>query len=86
MYPLFLNLNDRFCVVIGGGPVGRRKAAGLIAADPAFAWYVGSLPAWHPIAWNGGKKPTGPNTWPVLALFLRGNTGGQSPGRRRCPG
>jgi precorrin-2 dehydrogenase/sirohydrochlorin ferrochelatase len=29
MLPLFLNLNDRLCVVVGGGPVGRRRAAKL---------------------------------------------------------
>lgn len=31
-YPLLLNLADRLCVVVGGGPVGRRKMAGLLAA------------------------------------------------------
>jgi len=30
MTPLFLDLNDRLCVVVGGGPVGRRKAATLL--------------------------------------------------------
>jgi precorrin-2 dehydrogenase / sirohydrochlorin ferrochelatase len=32
MYPLYLNLTGRLAVVIGGGPVGRRRVAGLRAA------------------------------------------------------
>jgi precorrin-2 dehydrogenase/sirohydrochlorin ferrochelatase len=32
VFPLFLNLQDQLCVVIGGGPVGRRKADALLAA------------------------------------------------------
>src|SRR4051812_19672870 len=32
MYPLFVNVHDRLAVVVGGGPVGRRKAAGLLRA------------------------------------------------------
>jgi precorrin-2 dehydrogenase/sirohydrochlorin ferrochelatase len=32
MYPLFLDLRDRLVVVVGGGPVGRRKCASLLAA------------------------------------------------------
>ncbi|NLV24413.1 MAG: bifunctional precorrin-2 dehydrogenase/sirohydrochlorin ferrochelatase [Deltaproteobacteria bacterium] len=31
-YPLFVHIAGRLCVVVGGGPVGRRKAAGLAAA------------------------------------------------------
>ena len=30
MFPLFLNVRDRFCVVIGGGSVGQRKATALL--------------------------------------------------------
>ncbi len=31
-YPLFLDLSDRVVVIIGGGPVAARKAAGVLAA------------------------------------------------------
>lgn len=31
-YPVLLRLQGALCVVVGGGPVGRRKAAGLLAA------------------------------------------------------
>jgi precorrin-2 dehydrogenase/sirohydrochlorin ferrochelatase len=32
MFGLFVNLKDRLAVVVGGGPVGRRKAQALLAA------------------------------------------------------
>ena len=32
MLPLFLNVENRLCVVVGGGPVGQRKARALLDA------------------------------------------------------
>ncbi len=32
MFPIFLDVRDRLAVVVGGGPVGRRKASAVLAA------------------------------------------------------
>lgn len=34
-YPLFLDLKDKICLVVGGGGVGCRKIQGLLPAEPA---------------------------------------------------
>ncbi|MEZ4483628.1 MAG: bifunctional precorrin-2 dehydrogenase/sirohydrochlorin ferrochelatase [Syntrophotaleaceae bacterium] len=51
-YPLLVNLSGRRCVVVGGGPVGRRKAAGLLDAG-ALVRLIDPQP---PVA---GDLPTG---------------------------
>jgi precorrin-2 dehydrogenase len=33
MFPLFIDLRERLAVVVGGGPVGRRKTTALLAAE-----------------------------------------------------
>lgn len=47
-YPLFLELKDRLCVVIGGGTVGRRKLQGLVAAG-ARVRLIDPLPSVEPL-------------------------------------
>ena len=34
-YPIFLEMKDRPCLVVGGGQVAQRKVEGLLAADAA---------------------------------------------------
>ncbi len=46
MFPLFLDLRDRKVVVIGGGPVGRRKARALLESGAfVFLYCLESRPA-----------------------------------------
>jgi precorrin-2 dehydrogenase/sirohydrochlorin ferrochelatase len=33
LYPIFLNLSDQLCVVVGGGTVALRKVRGLVSSD-----------------------------------------------------
>ncbi|NLF29424.1 MAG: hypothetical protein GX591_00900 [Planctomycetes bacterium] len=49
LYPLMVNMEGRLAVVVGGGPVGRRRVEGLLAAgarvrlvDPAAAAVAGA--------------------------------------------
>jgi precorrin-2 dehydrogenase/sirohydrochlorin ferrochelatase len=43
-YPLFVHIADRLCVVVGAGPVGLRKAAGLAAAGALVRLVAPALP------------------------------------------
>lgn len=49
MYPVMLDLSGRLAVVIGGGPVGRRKTAGLLAAggNVRLISLAAAPPDWH---------------------------------------
>jgi precorrin-2 dehydrogenase/sirohydrochlorin ferrochelatase len=38
MFPLFVNLQERLCLLVGGGPVGRRKARALLEAGARVRW------------------------------------------------
>ena len=44
MYPLFLNLSGRFCLVVGAGSVGFRKITALLSACPAVIRIVDPAP------------------------------------------
>src|ERR1051325_8464355 len=38
MFPLFVNLQGRLCLVVGGGEVGRRKRLALLEAGARVRW------------------------------------------------
>ena len=44
LYPAFIDLKDRVCLVAGLGPVGRRKVEGLLAAGPRLIRLVDPAP------------------------------------------
>lgn len=43
-YPLFINLENSRCLVVGAGSVGRRKLAGLLPCQPAAILVVDTSP------------------------------------------
>jgi len=48
-YPILLNLEDRLCVVVGGGAVGMRKVRGLIGAGARVRLVAPDQSEGHPI-------------------------------------
>jgi precorrin-2 dehydrogenase / sirohydrochlorin ferrochelatase len=45
-YPLFVDLNDRLCLVIGGGSVGERKIKGLLGSGASIRLIAQTLTPW----------------------------------------
>lgn len=43
-YPIFLDLTDRHCLVVGAGSVGRRKISSLLESDAATVHVVDTAP------------------------------------------
>ncbi len=77
-YPLLLDLAGRAALVVGGGPVAARRAAGLVAAGavvtviaPAICEDLRDLVAGGPVTWWAREavvedlKPTGGRWWLV---------------------
>ena len=87
-YPILLSLDGRLCVVVGGGPVGRRKAGGLRAAGARVR-----LIARGPRSRGGKTRPW--RWWPGpfapqtsggrLAFAATGEAGERGGGRRGPP-
>jgi len=67
-YPILLNLTDKLCVVVGGGPVGMRKVEGLLAAGARVRLIAPSLAAEYR---RQGVEP-------VRRTFLQGDLDGAS--------
>jgi len=45
-YPVYLSLNDRVCLVVGGGPVGERKIRGLLRSGALIRIVAEQLTPW----------------------------------------
>lgn len=55
LYPMFLDLAGRRCLVVGAGPVGQRKAAGLVAAGAAVRIVAPESPGLAGVEWVRGE-------------------------------
>jgi precorrin-2 dehydrogenase / sirohydrochlorin ferrochelatase len=75
MFPLVLDLKGRLCVVVGGGPVGRRKAEALLGAGAAVRLVcLETCPDNRPAALDWHTEPYRPDHLDGAALVLAAAT------------
>ena len=79
-YPIFLDLADRLCVVVGGGPIAEGKVRGLLAAgarvtvvSPTLAPALAALAAEGRIAHRARAYVPGDLAGAALALAASGD-------------
>ena len=68
LYPLFVDLQGRAVLVIGGGPVAERKIAALLRAGAQVMVVAETLTEalqelWPGRSCNGGRLPSSPRCW-----------------------
>ena len=71
-FPLFIDLNQKQGLVVGGGPVAARKIRTLLPYGPHLTVCAPSvLPELETLVWSDpAREPFSPPCWRVLSLCL----------------